>query len=95
MRLDAPEPEAIGDAAELNKLHPTAPGGSRSDALEFTALIACRNRERSRRMASRWRQRYLDETPGVTIDDAATVAGFLAARGARAGARVTSTAPCP
>ena len=32
-------------------------------------------------MAARWLRRYLDDTPGVTIDDAVMVAGCLAALG--------------
>ena len=56
-------------------------GLSLADALDFTALVALRNRERSRRMAARWLQRWLDETPAVTIDDAVMVAGCLAALG--------------
>jgi hypothetical protein len=56
-------------------------GLSLADALDFTALVALRDRERSRRMAARWLQRYLDETPGVTIDEAVMVAGCLAVLG--------------
>ena len=56
-------------------------GLSLADALDFTALVALRNRDRSRRMAARWLQRWLDETAGVTIDDAVMVAGCLAALG--------------
>ena len=56
-------------------------GLSLADALDFTALVALRNRERSRRMAARWLQRWLDETAGVTIDDAVMVAGCLTALG--------------
>jgi hypothetical protein len=56
-------------------------GLSLTDALDFTALVALRNRERSRRMAARWLQRWLDDTPGATIDDAVMVAGCLAALG--------------
>ena len=56
-------------------------GLSLADALDFTALVALRNRERSRRMAARWLQRWLDETAGVTIDDASFVVGCLAALG--------------
>jgi hypothetical protein len=55
-------------------------GLSLADVLDFTAPVALRNRERSRRMAARW-QRWLGETGGVTIDDAVMVAGCLAAFG--------------
>jgi len=43
--------------------------------------MALRNRERASRFAARWLQRWLDETPGVTIDAAVMVAGCLAALG--------------
>ena len=56
-------------------------GLSLADALDLTALVALRSRERSRRFAARWLQRYLGETPGATIDDAVMVAGCLAALG--------------
>ena len=56
-------------------------GLSLPDALDFTAPVTFRNRERSRRMAARRLQRYLDETPGVTSDDAVIIAGCLAALG--------------
>ena len=49
-------------------------GLSLADALGLTALMALRNRDRSRRMAARWVQRWLDET----IDDVVMVAGCLA-----------------
>lgn len=51
------------------------------EALELTALIAQNDRERGRRVASRWSQRWLEETPAPTIDDAAMVAGCLTALG--------------
>jgi hypothetical protein len=51
------------------------------DALDFTALVALRDRDRSRRMAGRWLQRRLDEAGSVTIDDAAMAAVCLAALG--------------
>lgn len=56
-------------------------GLSLGDALDFTALVALRDRPRSRRMTARWLQRWLDETASVTIDEAAMVAGCLAALG--------------
>ena len=52
-----------------------------ADALELTALIAKKDRPRSRRLAARWLERWLNETPIPTIDDAAMVAGCLAALG--------------
>jgi hypothetical protein len=58
-------------------------GLSLTDALDFTALVAIRKRDRSRRRAARWLQRWLDENAGVTIDEAATVVGCLAALGAK------------
>ena len=53
------------------------------EALELTALIARHDRERSRRVAARWLQRWLEETSGPTIDDAAMTAGALAALGGK------------
>jgi hypothetical protein len=52
-----------------------------ADALELTALVAMKNPPRSRRMAARWLERWLAETAAPTIDDAAMVAGCLAALG--------------
>jgi hypothetical protein len=66
-------------AAELAALE--LRGLSLPDALDLTALVALRDRPRSRRMAARWLQRWLDETRGVTIDDASMVAGCLGALG--------------
>jgi hypothetical protein len=51
------------------------------DALELTALVALRDRPRSRRLAARWLQRWLEQTPAPTIDTATMVAGCLAALG--------------
>ena len=51
------------------------------DALELAALVARKDRHRSRRMAARWLERWLTETPGPTIDDAVMVASCLAALG--------------
>jgi hypothetical protein len=81
-------------------------GLSLSDALDFRALVALRNRDRSRRIAARWLRRWLDEMAGVTIDEGVMVAGCLAALGgiarlrekrppfiARSG-KLTRCAPC-
>jgi hypothetical protein len=51
------------------------------EALELTALVALRDRQRGRRYAVRWLQRWLEETDAATIDYAAVVAGCLAALG--------------
>ena len=56
-------------------------GVNLADALELTALIALRDHDRGRRAGARWLQRWLDETSGVTIDDAVFVVGCLAALG--------------
>jgi hypothetical protein len=53
-------------------------GLSLADALDLTALVALRDRTRSRRMTARRLQRWLDEMAGVTIDEAAMVVGCLA-----------------
>jgi hypothetical protein len=50
------------------------------EALELTALIAKHDRPRSRRVAARWLQRWLEEAASPEID-AAMVAGCLAALG--------------
>jgi hypothetical protein len=50
------------------------------EALELTALVAVKNRARSRRMAARWLERWLGETR-PSIDDALTAAANLAALG--------------
>jgi hypothetical protein len=51
-----------------------------ADALELTALVALKNRMRSRRMAARWLERWMTET-APAIDEAVMVAGCLAALG--------------
>jgi hypothetical protein len=51
-----------------------------SEALELTALVALRERERGRRYALRWLARWLEEAD-VTLDEAVTVAACLAALG--------------
>jgi hypothetical protein len=43
--------------------------------------VALRDRPRSRRLAARWLQRWLEERPAPLIDEAAMVAGSLAALG--------------
>jgi hypothetical protein len=52
-----------------------------NDALELTALIALKDPPRSRRVAARWLQRWLEEGDTPTIDEAGMVAGCLAALG--------------
>jgi hypothetical protein len=51
------------------------------EALELTALVALRDRPRSRRLAARWLRRWLEERPAPLIDEAVMVAGSLAALG--------------
>ena len=51
------------------------------EALELTALVALRDRPRSRRLAARWLQRWLDERRAPLIDEVVMVAGSLAALG--------------
>jgi len=53
--------------------------------------MALRNRDRSRRFAARWLQRWLDETAGVTIDEAVMVALLLAALGGSAHEQAIAT----
>jgi hypothetical protein len=52
-----------------------------SEALELTALVAQRDRERSRRFAVRWLQRWLEESKAPTVEDAVMVVCCLAALG--------------
>jgi hypothetical protein len=56
-------------------------GLSLTPALDLTALVALRDRTRSRRMTARWLQRWHDETAAGTIDEAAMVVGCFAALG--------------
>ena len=51
------------------------------EALQLTALVALRDRDRASRFAVRWLQRLVDEHRGVTIDEAALAASALAALG--------------
>jgi hypothetical protein len=51
------------------------------EALQLTALVALRDRERASRFAVRWLRRLFDEHPGVTIEEAALAASALAALG--------------
>lgn len=50
-------------------------------ALELAALVALKNRKRSRRVAAWWLQRWSDETAGATIADFICAAGCFAALG--------------
>jgi hypothetical protein len=51
------------------------------ERLELTALISQKQPERGRRVAAVWLRRWIEEMPGVTIDDAALVASLLTALG--------------
>jgi hypothetical protein len=51
------------------------------EALQLTALVSLRDRQRGSRYAVRWLQRLFDEHPGVTIEEAALAASALAALG--------------
>jgi hypothetical protein len=51
------------------------------EALDLTALTALHDRQRGRRLALRWLQRWLDESPPRAIDEAAMVATLLATLG--------------
>ncbi len=74
LMLDAKEPQAT--VREVGRV-------DLGEALELTALIAQHDRPRSRRVAARWLQRWLDEAPAPTFEDVALVVGCLAALGAR------------
>jgi hypothetical protein len=54
-----------------------------ADALELTALVALRDRERGRRFAVRWLERWVDER-GPDTDELVRAAGALNALGGRA-----------
>jgi hypothetical protein len=49
------------------------------DALELTMLIARKDSSRYPRVAARWLQRYLEEHPEATIEEAALAASCLVA----------------
>ena len=53
------------------------------EALELTALYANRDWPRFGRVAVRWLQRYLEQTPDVTLEDAALATAALGALGGR------------
>lgn len=55
------------------------------EALELTILIARRDSRRHQRVAVRWLQRYIDEHPEVTLDDASLAASCLGALTGRNG----------
>jgi hypothetical protein len=48
-----------------------------ADALELTFLIARKDPRRHSRAAARWLQRYLEEHPEATIEEAALVSSAL------------------
>ena len=52
---------------------------SLADALELTFIIARKDPRRHSRAAARWLQRYLEEQPEATIEQAVLVASSLAA----------------
>jgi hypothetical protein len=51
------------------------------EALELTALVARHDRVRGSRLAARWLERWLGDSPAPMIDDAVIVAANLAALG--------------
>jgi len=65
----------VADVAAAREL----PQLSLLDALELTMLIARKDSSRYPRVAARWLQRYLEEHPEATIEEAALVASCLAA----------------
>jgi hypothetical protein len=60
---------AVAAARELPQL-------SLSDALELTLLIARKDPRRHPRAAARWLQRYLEERPEATIEEAVAYSGM-------------------
>ena len=63
---------ALAAARELPQL-------SLDDALELTLLVARKDTRRHPRVAARWLQRYLEEDPRATVEEAALAASSLAA----------------
>jgi hypothetical protein len=63
---------ALAAARELPQL-------SLEDALELTLLVARKDPARHPRVAARWLQRYLDEDPAATIEEAGLAAAALLA----------------
>jgi hypothetical protein len=63
---------AVAAAKELPRL-------SLLDALELTLLIAREDPRRHQRVASRWLQRFLQEHPDATIEEAGLAASCLLA----------------
>jgi hypothetical protein len=52
-----------------------------AEALALTAVIARNDRSRGQRVAARWLQRWLTETPNPRISEAVMIAGCLAELG--------------
>lgn len=63
---------ALAAARELPQL-------SLEDALELTLLVARKDPRRYPRIAARWLQRYLEEDPAATIEEAGLAASALLA----------------
>jgi hypothetical protein len=63
---------ALAAARELPQL-------SLEDALELTLLVARKDASRHPRVAARWLQRYLEEDPAATIEEAGLAASALLA----------------
>lgn len=63
---------AVAAAHELPQL-------SLLDALDLTMLVARKDPARHPRVAARWLQRFLEEHPEATIEEAALAASCLAA----------------
>jgi hypothetical protein len=63
---------AVAAAKDLPQL-------SLSDALDLTMLVARKDPRRHQRVAARWLQRFLEEHPDVTIEEAGLAASSLAA----------------
>jgi hypothetical protein len=77
------DPPPVGAALEHGNLMPAEATASQigqvelSEALELTALIALHDAERGHRAALRWVQRWLAETPNVTVGAVSLAAGCL------------------
>jgi hypothetical protein len=73
-------------AAELNAR--LMGGVTLVEALELTALVALKDPKRRGHFAGRWLTRFLSETPGVPLEDAAIVVANLNALGGSRHAQV-------
>jgi hypothetical protein len=61
------------------------------EALDLTAVVALKNPNQRGRYTARWLTRWLAETPGATLEDAAIVVAYLGALGGPRHAQVVAS----